>query len=52
MERNFLDADNTLMGYFPEPIHNSDLYPLVWTIVSGDVTRKHAINDIANVTDI
>ena len=47
----FLDADNNLMGYFPEPIHNSDLYPLVCTIISGDVTCQHAIIDIANVTD-
>ena len=46
----FLDADNSLMGYFPEPIHKSDLYPLVCTIISGDVVREHAINDIANVT--
>ena len=26
-------------------------YLLVCTIISGDVTRQHAINDIANVTD-
>ena len=38
------------MGYCPEPIHKYDLYPLVCTIISGDVTRQHAINDIANVT--
>ena len=44
----FLDADNNMMGYFPEPIHKSDLY---CTIISGDVARQHAINDIANVTD-
>ena len=47
----FLAADNKLMGYFPEPIHKSDLYPRVCTIILGDVTRQHAINDIANVTD-
>ena len=39
------------MGYCLEPIHKSDLYPLVCTIISGDVTRQHAINDIANVID-
>ena len=39
------------MGYYPEPIFNSDLYPLVCTIISGDVARQHAVNDIANVTD-
>ena len=32
-------------------LHKSDLYPLLCTIISGDVTRQHAINDIANVTD-
>ena len=47
----FLDADNNLMGYCPEPVHKSDLYPLVCTIILGDVARQHAINDIANVTD-
>ena len=46
-----MDADNNLMRYCPEPIHKSDLYPLVCTIISGDVSRHHAINDIANVTD-
>ena len=45
----FLDADNNLMGYCPEPIHKSDLYPLVCTIILGDVTRQHTINDIANL---
>ena len=39
------------MGYCPEPIHKSDLCPLVCTIISGDVARQHAINDIANMTD-
>ena len=38
------------MGYCPEPILKSDLYPLVFTIISGHVARQHAINDIANVT--
>ena len=47
----FLDSDNNLMGYCPEPILKSDLYPLVCTIILGDVARQHAINDIANVTD-
>ena len=46
-----LDANNNLMGFCPEPIHKSDLYPLVCTIISGDVTRQPAINDIANLTD-
>ena len=46
-----MDADNNLMGYCPKPIHKSDLYPLVCTIIPGDVTRQHAIKDIANVTD-
>ena len=46
----FLDAENNLMGYCPEPIFKSDLYPLVCTIILGDVGRQHAINDIANVT--
>ena len=41
-----MDVDSNLMGYYPEPIHKSDLY-----IMSGDVARQHAINDIANVTD-
>ena len=45
----FLDAEKKLMGYFPEPILKSDLHPLVCTIISGDVGRQHAINDIANV---
>ena len=39
------------MGYFPEPILKYDLYPHVCAIISGDVARQHAINDIANVTD-
>ena len=47
----FLDAENNLMGYCPEPNFKSDLYPLVCTIISGDVARQHAVNDIANVTD-
>ena len=47
----FLDADNNLMGYCPEPIHKSDIYPVVCTIISSDVTRKHAINDITNMTE-
>ena len=38
------------MGYCTEPIFKSDLYPLVCTIISGDVARQHAVNDIANVT--
>ena len=40
------------MGYCPEPIFKSDLDPLVCTIISGDVARQHAVNDIANVTDV
>ena len=47
----FQDAKNHLMEYCPEPILKCDLYPLVCTIISGDVARRHAINDIANVTD-
>ena len=47
----FLDAENNLMGYCPEPIYKSDLYPLVCTIISGDVARQHAMHDSANVTD-
>ena len=39
------------MGYSPKLVHRSDLYPLVCTIISGDVTRQHAIHDIANVVD-
>ena len=39
------------MGYSPEPIFKSDLYPLVCTIISGDVACQHAVNNIANVTD-
>ena len=46
----FLDADNKLMWYCPEPVHKTDLYPLVCTIISGNVALQHAINDIANVT--
>ena len=46
----FLDVQNNLMGYFPEPILKSDLDPLVCTITSGDVACEHAINDIAIVT--
>ena len=46
-----MDTDNNLMGYYPKPIHKSDLYPLVCAIILGDVTHQHAINDIANVTD-
>ena len=46
-----MDAENNLMGNRPEPILKSDLYPLVCTIISSDVARQHAINDIANVTD-
>ena len=44
---HFLDTNNNLMGYCPELLHKSDLYPLVCTIISGDVTRQHAIHDIA-----
>ena len=47
----FLDANNNLMGYSLEPIHRSDLYPLVCTIISGDVTKQNTIYDIANVVD-
>ena len=47
----FLDAENNLTGYCPEPILKSDLYPLVCRIISGDVARQHAIHDTANVTD-
>ena len=31
----FLDANNNLMGYSPEPVHRSDLYPLVCTSTWG-----------------
>ena len=47
----FLDADNTLMGYSPELVHRSDLYPLVCTIISGDVRKQREIQDIAYVDD-
>ena len=47
----FLDAEINLMGYCPEPIFKSDLYPLVCTIIFGDVAHQHAVNDSANVTD-
>ena len=33
----FLDAENNLMGYCPEPIFKFDLYHLGRTIISGDV---------------
>ena len=46
-----MDANNNLMGYSPMPVHRLDLFPLVCTIISGDVTRQHAIHDIANVVD-
>ena len=42
----FFDAENNLMRYFPEHV-----YPLVCTIISGDVARQHAVKDIADVTD-
>ena len=47
----FWDANTNLMGYIPEPVQRSDLYPLVCTIISGDVTKQHAIHDIAKVVD-
>ena len=47
----FLDAAYNLMEYFPELIYKSDLYPLFYTIISGDVTRQYAMNDITNVID-
>ena len=47
----FLDAENNLIRYCPETILKSDLYPLVCTIISGDIACQHAVNDIANVTD-
>ena len=48
----FLDANNNLMGYSLEPVHRSDLYPLVCTIISGDVPKQNDIHDIANVVDL
>ena len=39
------------MGYTLQRVHRFDLYPLVCTIISGDVTRHNAIRDISNVVD-
>ena len=39
------------MGYSPKLVHGSDLYPLVRTIISRDVTKQNEMHDIANVVD-
>ena len=47
----YLDADNNLMGYIPEPVHKPYLFPLVYTIFSKDARIQSEIQDIANVDD-
>ena len=47
----FLDAIHNLMGFSLEPVHRSHVYPLVCTIISGDVTKHNDIHDISNVVD-
>ena len=48
---HFRHADNNLLGYKPERVHRSDLYPLVCKIVSGDVTKQLEVEVVANVHD-
>ena len=47
----FLDASSNPIGYSPKLVHRSDVYPLVCTIIFGDVTKQNAIHDIASVVD-
>lgn len=39
----FMGAQNNLMGYSPEPVHRSDLHPLVCTIISGDAVPPQCV---------